>query len=148
MKPDVSRLLDVAMAHLLGRTAPSLPAGYEQSSVAVLAAMLAEVKLEFERAAARRAEENAALRRLFAEAAPIVADAALGERLEAAAASTDPGLLVSELESANAWLRGLLIELHAHVEAQESPAARRLEEAIWSELAASTERRRMGIGAF
>ena len=86
------------MAHLLGRTAPALPAGYEQSSVAILAAMLAEVKLEFERAAARRVEENAALRRLFAEAAPVVADAALRERLEAAAASADPGLLVSELD--------------------------------------------------
>ncbi len=148
MKPDVGRFLDVATLHLMTRTGAALPPGYEQSSVGVLAVMLAEVKQEFERAAARRVEENAALRGLFAEAALVVADTALRARLEEAAAGAEASLLVSALEASNAALRALLIELHAHVEELDSPGARRIEDAIWRELAASTERRRIGIGAF
>ena len=148
MKPDVGRFLDVAALHLMTRTGAALEPGYEQSSIGVLAVMLAEVKQEFERAAARRVEENAALRALFAEAAPVVADAALGARLEDAARGVDESLLVSDLETSNAALRGLLIELHARVEELDSPEARRIEDAIWRELVTSTERRRIGIGAF
>lgn len=148
MRPDVGRFLEVAAAHLMGRTGPALPPGYEQSSVGILALMLLEANRELERAAARRVEENRELRRIFAEAAPVVADADLRGRLEEAAAGTDTSLLVSDLEASNAALRGLLIELHAHVESLGSPEARRVEEAIWRELVASTERRRVGIGAF
>ncbi len=93
-------------------------------------------------------EENRALRRLFADAVPAVEDAELRGRLEVAATGADGDLKVSALEASNAALRGLLIELHAHVEELESPAARRAEDAIWRELAASTERRRLVIGPF
>ncbi len=148
MKPDVPRFLDVAMQHLMLHTGPALPPGYEQSSVSVLAILLAEVKLEFERAAARRVEENAALRALFADAAPEVADPGLRERLAAASRGADASLRVSDLESGNAELRALLVELHGHVEELDTSGARRIEDAIWSELVASTERRRIGIGAF
>jgi len=148
VKPDVGRFLDVAMLHLMTRTGAALAPGYEQSSVGVLAVMLAEVKQEFERAAARRVEENAALRGIFAEAAPVVADATLRARLEQAARDRDESLLVSDLEASNAALRALLIDLHAHVEETDSAAARKIEDAIWRELVASTERRRIGIGAF
>lgn len=141
MKPDVSRFLEVTVGHLMTKTAPSLGPGYEQSSLLAGGAMLLAVRHEFERAAARRVEENAALRGLFAEAAPVVQDTELGKRLEDAAASQDGSLLVSELEHGNAGLRSLLIDLHTHVEALDSPQARRLEDAIWQELAASTERR-------
>ena len=148
MKPDVDRFLDVAALHLMTRTGAALPPGYEQSSIGVLAVMLAEVKQEFERAAARRVEENAALRELFGEAALGVTDPSLRGRLEEAARGRDESLLVSDLEASNAALRALLIELHAYVEESASPAARRIEDAIWRELVASTERRRLGLGAF
>ncbi len=148
MKPDVARLLEVAAAHLMTRAGPALPAGYPRSSALVLAVLLAELKTEFERAAARRVEENDALRLLFAEAGTAVEDAELAGRLAEAARERDASLLVPDLEAANAGLRGLLIELHAHVEDLDSPEAARIEEAIWRELAASTERRRIGIGAF
>ena len=141
MKPDVSRFLEVAVAHLMTSTAPALAPGYEQSSLLATGAMLAAVRHEFERAAARRVEENDALRRLFADAAPAVQDGRLRQRLQEAAAGRESSLLVSDLESGNAELRGLLIDLHAYIEALDSPEARRTEEAIWRELAASTERR-------
>ncbi len=148
MKPDAGRLLEVTAAHLMMRTAPALPAGdYEQSSVASLGALLMAAREEYERAAARRVEENAVLRALFARA-ECVEDEDLRARLDQAAKGEDPSLLIAALEAANSELRELLIELHAHLEKLESEAARSLESEIWRELVASTERRRLSLGVF
>jgi hypothetical protein len=148
VKPDPRHFLGVMAGHLMTRTAPALPEAYEQSTVGILGLMLISVGEEFERAASRRVEENRELRRLFAEAAPAVEDAELRARLEAAAAGSDEDLAVSALEASNSVLRGLLIELHAHVEELDSDAARGGEQAIWRELVASTERRRLAMGPF
>ncbi len=148
MKPDVDRFLAVAATHVMMRMAPVLGSSYEQANATILGALLLAVQEEFERAAARRVEENRALRRLFADAVPVVQDSALRNRLQEAASGEDTGLLVSDLERSNARLRALLIELHAHVEELTSPAARRIETDIWRELAASTERRRLMMGPF
>lgn len=148
MTPSVDRLLEVGAIHLMAKVGPALGPGYAQSSVGVLGAMLLCVREEFERAAARRVEENAALRSLFAEAGSVVTDAGLRARLAQAAGGRDASLVVSELERGNAALRALLIELHAHVEELAGPAARTLEDRIWSELVTSTVRRKLGIGPF
>ena len=148
MKPEVDRFLERAMQQLRLQIGPSLANAYEQSSVMVMALMLTAVREEWERAAARRVEENAALRTLFGEALPAVADAGLRGRLESAAAGEDASLLVSQLEAGNAALRALLVELHEYVEQCDGEAARGVESAIWRELLASTERRKLGIGAF
>jgi hypothetical protein len=132
----------------MGAVGPALGSSYRQSEVGVLGMMLLAVREEFERAAARRAEENDELRRLFREAAPAVRDAGLRARLEAAAEGRDESLLVADLERGNAELRALLVELHAHAEELESPEARRIEAAVWRELAASTERRKLMMGPF
>ena len=79
---------------------------------------------------------------------PVVADPELSARLSQAAATGDASLLVSKLEIANGVLRGLLIELHAYVEELDSPEAKQIETAIWRELAASTERRKLSLGPF
>ncbi len=145
MKPDVGRLLEVAVGYLMGETVPSLGRPYEQSNVGVLGMMLMAVRHEHERAAARRVEENRELRRMFARAGTVVGagdlSKGLADKLAAAADAEDTDLTVSALEESNAELRGLLIELHAAVEEIDSPAARTLEEEIWRELAASTRRR-------
>ena len=148
MKPDPGRFLEIAAQQLLGSIGPTLPPGYVQSSVGLLAVMLLEVKTELERAAARRVEENRALRGLFATSVSVVTDAELRDRLDEASRGGDESLLVSDLERGNAALRGLLIELHAHVETLRAPAARNVEDAIWTELTASTERRRLALGPF
>ena len=146
MKPDVGRLLEVAVGHLMGETVPLLGRAYghsvyEQSNVGVLGMMLLAVRHEHERAAARRVEENRELRRMFARASAVVGAGDLSTKLAAAAEAEDADLTVSALEQSNVELRGLLIELHAAVEEIDSPAARTLEEEIWRELAASTRRR-------
>ena len=146
MKPDPGRFLEVAAAHLLQKTAPAVDSGYERASLAIMAGMLGSVRLELERAAARRVEENRELRRIFGEASRVVADSGLRDRLEAAGVSEQSSLRVSALERENDALRALLLELHAHVEGLDSPGARERERAIWSELAASTGRRQLEPG--
>ncbi|MBW2286698.1 MAG: hypothetical protein JRG80_09615 [Deltaproteobacteria bacterium] len=148
MRPDPSRFLGVAAGHLMTKTAGALPPGYEQSSVSVIGLMLTQLGEEFERAAARRIEENRELRRIFADAVDIVADDDLRAKLAEAARGEDLNFTVSALEQSNCALRTLLIELHVHVEDLDSEAARSLEAEIWHELVASTERRKLGIGPF
>ncbi|MGH0035940.1 MAG: hypothetical protein ACQGVK_13015 [Myxococcota bacterium] len=148
MTPRLDRFLEVAAAHLMVHTAPALGPGYEQASVMILGLLLQAVREEAERSAARRVEENGVLRSLFRDALPLVGDPALRDRLASAAAERDEDLAISALERSNSGLRALLVELHALVEETEGEAARRMEEAIWAELAASTERRRSSIGIF
>jgi hypothetical protein len=148
MKPDPKRLLDVAAAHVMMKLGPALPSGYEQSGTMVLGVMLMALNEEMERGAARRVEENREMRRIFAEAAPVVTDAALGERLAAAANADDTSFAISDLERGNAELRGLLIELHALIEGLDGTEARRIDDAIWRELVTSTERRRLLMAPF
>jgi FKBP-type peptidyl-prolyl cis-trans isomerase (trigger factor) len=148
VKPDVDRLLEVAADELMARLGPALPTSYQRESATGLGAMLLNLREEFERAAERRVEENAELRRIFAEAAPVVVDGQLRERLEQAARGRDTKLAVSALERTNGELRGLLIELHAHVEELDSAAARNLDEQIWRELVRSTERRKLAFAVF
>ena len=148
MKPDVDRLLEVAAVQLIGQVGPALPTSYEQSNAAAMGALLLAVREEFERGAQRRVEEHTALRGLFADAVAVVENVSLRERLEAAAGTPDEDLSISGLESANAALRGLLVELHAHVEELDTPASNRLDEAIWDELVASTERRKLSFSFF
>lgn len=147
MKPELGKFLQVAAGHVMTRTMPALQ-GYEQSSMGVLGMLLIEASAEQERGAQRRVEENAVLRALFADAAGVIDAAPLRKRLLHAAETRDDSLLISALEAGNAALRGLLIELHAHVETLDTEGARRIEAAIWRELVASTERRRISFGAF
>jgi hypothetical protein len=148
VKPDVGTVLDVVAGKLLIEIAPAVEPGYRRNSVALTGLLLGMVREEWERSAARRVEENAALRALFARAARIVSDSALRARLDGAAATSEASFLISELEKGNQALRALLIELHAHVESLGTPQARALEDEIWRELSASTERRRFALAPF
>jgi hypothetical protein len=148
VKPDPTRVLEQLAAQLVSDVLPNVQPRYRQASVAILAGLAAAVREEFERAAARRFEENAALRALFARGAEVATDAALAARLREAAASHDASLLVPRLDESNRALRGLLVALHAHVEMLATPEARELDEAIWRELGLSAERRRLSSGPF
>jgi hypothetical protein len=148
VKPDPQRVLEQTAQLLATDTAAAVQPRYRQAGVGMLAGLLIAVREEFDRAAARRVEENRVLRDLFARAAGVVADAALAVRLREAAAARDESLLIPALEASNQALRSLLVALHAHVETLATPAARELDAAIWRELAASTERRKLSLGAF
>lgn len=148
MKPTVDAVLPLLAQSLMLEWAPRLPDDYAQKSAGLAALLLQYAAESFEVAAAERAEENAAMRAIFAEAAPAVDDAELRARLERSAEAGEPSLRVSALQAANEALRALLVELHAHVEAHEGEGARRVEAAIWRELGRSTERRKRSLDPF
>jgi hypothetical protein len=148
MKPEIERVLEVCAIGLMGDVAPHVSPSYRQATVLSTAVVLTSVREELDRIAERRILENRALRELFRDALPAVEDAGLRERLATAAAEREDGYKISQLEAANAGLRGLLIELHVHVESLDSPAARRVESGIWRELQASTERRKLSLDSF
>lgn len=148
MKPDVDVALQIIAGSLLTEIAPKLPDDYSQRNGLLTAMLLQSASEEWDRAAARRVEENRALRRLFSEAAPEIGDEALRARLESADAEEDLSLRICDLNRSNDQLRALLIELHAHVEELETEAARRIDAAIWEELRISTERRALSMAPF
>jgi hypothetical protein len=148
VKPDVARVLEVMAGTLMVDVAANVTPSYRQASVFANALLLTNIREELDRIAERRVDENRALRALFAQAAPDVADAALRARLVEAAGSQEASLRISALDASNDALRQLAIELHVFVEAQDSASARRIEASLWRELAASTERRKLGLGAF
>ncbi|MDJ0846799.1 MAG: hypothetical protein QNK04_00320 [Myxococcota bacterium] len=148
MKPDVPVVLSKLSQTLLAQLLPELGPGYAQGSTVVSSLVLQAAAEEWDRSAARRVEENGAIRALFREALPAVEDETLREHLADAAAEGDGDLHLSALDRTNDHLRALLISLHAHVEELAAPEARDLEAAIWRELRRSTERRAISIAPF
>ena len=148
MKPEIERVLEVCAIGLMGDVAPHVSPSYRQATVLSTAVVLTSVREELDRIAERRVVENRALRELFRDALPAVEQTALRDRLAAAAGESDTAFRISELEAANARLRGLLIELHVLVESLDSPQAKRVESRIWRELQASTERRKLSLDSF
>lgn len=141
MKPEVPRTLQLLAQQMLTQIAPQLKEDYAQKTAGVVAGLLLAASEEWDRAAARRVEENRALRALFADAAPLVRSAGLRARLLAAARGDDDDLRIAPLERSNAELRTLLIDLQSHIETLQSEEALRIDERIWDELRAGVARR-------
>jgi hypothetical protein len=124
MTPTVREVLQGCTMAVM--TPPSADAGpeYNASRVGMVAMMMGVAAGEAERAAGAAVAENAAIRAAFAALAPRY-DAALGGRLGSAAGEADANLDVPVLDTANAALRRLLIELHEAVETAGDAAANR-----------------------
>ena len=145
MTPSVQQVLNGLARTLLMDLLPQTTHAYGAQTLqlgAMLAMMCAQ---EFDRAAARLAEENAALERLFGAAAGVVGDGGLRDELQAATRVAAPSLLVSALRERNSALRALLVRLHAHVETLSGDPAREIEGRIWAELVESTQRRHLDL---
>ena len=145
MVPSVALVLNGLARTMLMDLLPQTTHAYGGQTLQLGAALAMMCAQEFDRAAARLAEENAALAALFADAVPVVGDTALRTDLEAAASQDSTSLLVSALEERNRSLRALLVRLHAHVETLDSDAARGLDARIWAELVESTRRRQLDL---
>ena len=130
------------------RVLPAISPTYHQGTVGMIATLLVIAADEWDRGASRRLEENQAMRDLFRKAAPVVSDKALSDRLKQLASSSDTDYRVSALEDNNCALRAALIALHTQIESQSGNEAREIENAIWKEIAKSTERRRLSTAAF
>jgi hypothetical protein len=148
MRPSIDIYLDELGRALAQDFVPRLPTSFEQGALTRHAILIGVVAEEFDRAAARRIEENGALRDLFADAVRAIPDSDLRSRLRAASETEDRSFRVRDLDESNCGLRRLLVELHEYVEPLPGDEARSLEAAIWRELVRSTERRRTALNRF
>ena len=134
MIPAVPAVLAEIAGIAVRNTMPDVHPADRASSLGLSAALLGMAAEVWDGMAARLVEENRAIRPLLARAGEVGLDFA------ALAAGSDGDLRISALKAANDALRAALIELHAAAEAR---GAGDLEAAIWAELVASTERRKL-----
>ncbi|ALJ14310.1 hypothetical protein [Sphingopyxis macrogoltabida] len=135
MKPSIPVAASDLAARLRAEIVPELT-GFRANNVAMGSAMIDMIAEEFDRAAARLFEENAAVRALL-QCGGV-----------AMAAPAKPDLRVSALEAENDRLRAALIDLQAALEDRDDDEARALDADIWRELACSVERRRVASANF
>jgi hypothetical protein len=148
MRPPIEIVFQITALDLLERVVPAISPSYHQGTIGMIASILSMAGEEWDRAASRRIEENNRLRELFREASSVVRDGTLKSRLMELSRTRDNDFHISALEKNNCELRAALIELHVQIESQNGADARRIEAAIWKELAASTERRRLSSAQF
>ena len=140
MTPSVEAVLR-SLAAEMAQMAPQVQPAYCSAQLIFTSQLLTAASESWENAAHDLVEENQALRRLFRQLMPLVADGDLVRRLEAGIASTDTNLRISALTACNEELRQLLTDLHAIVELIDTERGREAEDAIWSEIAVSVRRR-------
>jgi hypothetical protein len=124
MTPEVPAVLLQLSAIAARNAAPGVPEPERASDLGITAMLLAIAAEVWDGAAQNLVVENRALRALLGEA---------GE---------DDDLRLSKLKAENDRLRAKLVE--AHVAAEAAGDAERLA-AIWAELVASTERRKLSV---
>jgi hypothetical protein len=146
MTPDPQSVLADFAERLGAEILPDLRTPYLMGSAGLMAAAMGMMIEKLDGAAASLVEENRVLRGLFAQAVTLAAPADLAARLEPLSLGGDDDLRLSALRAANRTLRAALIALHAWTENQ--PGAEALNDAIWAELSASTERRRQSSAPF
>lgn len=122
MNPSVPPVLAELAALMVRNAAPDMAPSERTSDLGLTAALLGLAAEVWDRQAAILVDENRAVRAL------------LGETGE------DADLRISALQAENNRLRAALIEAHAAAEAEGDTAR---EDAIWAELVASTERRKL-----
>lgn len=113
------------------RIAPALAEGFSGEVMRLAGLVLAITTNSLDNAAALRVAENDAMRSLFRDTADSVDVAVLAGQLRTAGAEAGSGLRISELDRDNDRLRGLLVDLHVHVEKTDDAAARTTESRIW-----------------
>lgn len=130
MTPSVPEVLAELAGLVLRNADPSVHPADRASSLGLTAALMGMAVEVWDGMADQLVVENAAIRALLARD-PAFANLAAGR---------DESFRISVLKAANDTLRAALIDLHA---AAETRGDADLCEAIWAELLASTERRRL-----
>lgn len=147
MTPSPPAVLADLAALMARNAAPDVPPA-ERAGALGLSAMVLGVAAElFDRQAHILVEENRAVRTLLARGAELLPNPGDGARLNHLAQTTDVDFRVSALQAANAELRRALIELQCALEGDPRPGARVIEAAIWDELRAATERRKLAASS-
>jgi hypothetical protein len=134
MNPTVPAVLAELAGLCMRNAMPDVHPADRASSLSLSAALLGVAAEVWDGMAARLVAENRAIRPLLARAGEAGLD------FSELVVGSDDDLRLSSLQAANNALRAALIELQTAAEAK---GARDLEAAVWAELLASTERRKL-----
>lgn len=134
MNPTVPAVLAELAGLCMRNAMPDVHPADRASSLGLSAALLGVAAEVWDGMAARLVAENRAIRPLLARAGEAGLD------FSELVVGSDDDLRLSSLQAANNALRAALIELQTAAEAK---GARDLEAAVWAELLASTERRKL-----
>ena len=145
MKPDPSVALNGLAQTLIADLSPDIRTPFGQSTASMSAGVAMLLARQVDGLVDRLVVENDATAAILSDACTLLT-ASLADRVRLAVRDRTPAdLKVSTVQAINDRLRALLIEVHAEVEAQDSPQAAALNERIWSELAESTRRREVDL---
>lgn len=134
MNPTVPAVLAELAGLCMRNAMPDVHPADRASSLGLSAALLGVAAEVWDGMAARLVAENRAIRPLLARAGEAGLD------FSELVVGSDDDLRLSSLQTANNALRAALIDLQTAAEAK---GARDLEAAVWAELLASTERRKL-----
>lgn len=146
MSPEGDKILGLSVQRLATELGPMLTTAFAQGQLSLTGFMMTLVANEYERGADLRANENAGMRKLFTEIAPAMQDSALRKKLDAAAASKDASLKISDLDKANWELRRLMIEAQTSLESLQDDAARAADRKVWAMLREIAANRMVKLG--
>lgn len=147
MIPDTPQAIGFLAQRLLTHVLPELKTNFATADVALLTTLLTMVGQDFDRAAQVRLQDIQEMRALFARAAELPELQQRHEALARASAKPLDDLRVQSLDDLHGEHAQLLIDLHRRSETlrDASPAARRLDEAIWAYYERHAERHRYDV---
>ena len=146
LRPGAEEIIRGVQQSLRAHVLPEVKTAYATAQVSYAIMLLGALAAEWDGAAQRLVEDNAALRGLAARAAEAtgIGDAALVAELRAAAVETDRDVRITTLSAANDRLRALLSRLILAGDTHGLEPASALREDSMQELRESVQRRLTG----
>ena len=147
MRPNGEELLRGLQGSLATYILPELPSAYARSELMITTALLGIVAAQWDDAAQRLVDGNAALRALARRGADAIAgvDAGLAAELRALAQEADPSVRLSDLSAANDRLRAALGRLGVLLLERDAPALAELRAAVFDHLRQEAEARSLSL---
>ena len=153
MRPNGEELLRGIQNTLATYVLPEIQSPHARFELVLVTALLGVAAGEWDGAAQRLVDDNAALRELAGRGAaalvtaPELAEtgALLADELRALAGETDSSLRLSDLSAANGRLRAALARLGALIEGSDAPALRELRAAVIDHLRAEAQGRALSL---
>lgn len=119
MRPNGEELLQGVRAALIEYILPEVRTDYARTELTLIHVLLGIAAAEWDAAAQRLVDDNAALRDLARRAAEAIDDEALAGELRSLAGEEDRSLLLSDLRAANDRLHGAVGRVGARFEGEE-----------------------------
>lgn len=141
MKLTTEATLGLVRDILKDQIAPLVKEDFAKDIVRRLQIILDIAARSVEDAAAVRIEENEAIRRVLEDAAEMIDDAVLRERIVACAHAPMRGYRISELDADSRVLRQALVDVQTALEISADPRQREINRKIWAMLTEFETRR-------